>query len=129
VKIALLIGITSVVWLSAAVAAAGLDGPDHWVASGAAAALCLAPALGTMIAIQTTESRSPVEAIGAVLVAPIVRLAVVVLIGVGLWQTVPAFRDAPLRFWAWVSGFYLFTLVAETALLLSRTGRREPTGV
>jgi hypothetical protein len=91
--------------------------------------LCLCPAAGTMAAIRATEGRSPVEAIGAVLLAPIVRLAFVVLVGVTVWQTVPAFRDAPVRFWAWVSAFYLITLVAETALLLSRAGRREPAGV
>jgi hypothetical protein len=82
-----------------------------------------------MAAIRATEGRSPVAAIGAVLLAPVVRLAFVMTFGVAIWQMVPAFRDAPVRFWAWVSAFYLYTLVAETALLLSRAGRREPAGV
>lgn len=117
-----LIGLSLVVWVVAVVVAVGLDGPSHWLASAVAAVLCLVPAVGTMIAVQVTEGRSPVESIGAVLFAPLVRLVVVLLIGVVLWQAVPAFRDDPIRFWAWVSGFYLFTLVAETALLLSRPG-------
>ena len=127
-KVALLVGVTAVAWAAAATAVAALDGPDHWLPSAVAAGLCLVPAVGTMIAVRATADRSPVEAIGTVLLAPVVRLVAVLLLGLGLWQAVPAFRDAPWRFWAWVLGFYLFTLAAETALLLARPTRRAAPG-
>jgi hypothetical protein len=119
------------VWAVTAAAAVGVDGPGHWLPSGVAAGLCLVPAVGTLIAVRATADRSPVEAIGAVLIAPLARLVVVMLVGFVLWRLVPAFRESPARFWAWVLGFYLFTLVAETALLLSRPaggGQRAPSG-
>jgi len=125
VKVVLLVAVTVVAWAAAVAVAVGLDGPGHWLPSGVAAVLCLVPAVGTMIAVRATADRSPVEAIGAVLVAPLVRLVAVLLVGFGLWQAVPAFRDAPGQFWAWVLGFYLFTLVAETALLLPRQPGNE----
>jgi hypothetical protein len=130
VKVALLVGVTAAVWAAAAVAAAGLDGPGHLLPSVTALGLCLVPAVGTLVAVRATADRSPVEAIGTVLVAPLVRLLVVSLGGVVLWQAVPAFRDGPVRFWGWVLGLYLFTLVAETAVLLSRPGdgRKAPSG-
>jgi hypothetical protein len=121
VKVALLVGVTTTAWAAAATAAAGLDGPGHWLPSVVALGLCLVPAVGTLVAVRATADRSPVEAIGAVLVAPLARLTVVSL---------GAFRDDPVRFWGWVLGFYLFTLVAETAVLLSRPGdgRKAPSG-
>jgi hypothetical protein len=130
VKVALLVGVTTAAWAAAATAAAGLDGPGHWLPSAAALGLCLVPAVGTLVAVRATADRSPVEAIGAVLVAPLARLVVVTLGGFVLWRAVPAFRDDPVRFWGWVLGIYLFTLVAETAVLLSRPGdgRKAPSG-
>jgi hypothetical protein len=89
-----------------------------------AAGLCLLPAVGTMVALRATEHRTPVEAVGAVLLAPVVRLAVVLLGGMVLWRVVPEFRAAPARFWAWVLGLYLYTLVVETGLVLARPARR-----
>jgi hypothetical protein len=128
VKVVLLVGVTAAAWAATAAAVAALDGPGHWLPSGVAAGLCLLPAVGTMIALRVTEHRSPVAAIGAVLLAPLARLAAVLVIGFGLWQSVPAFREAPGRFWAWVLGFYLFTLAAETALLLARPSRPAAPG-
>jgi hypothetical protein len=128
VKVALLVGLTAAAWVVAAGVAAEVDGPAHWSPSAAAGGLCLVPAVATLVAVRATADRSPVEAVGAVLVAPLARISVVSLGGFVLWQVVPAFRDGPARFWAWVLGFYLFTLVAERAVLLSRPGdgRKAP---
>jgi membrane protease YdiL (CAAX protease family) len=123
VRVALLIGIAVVTWAAAAGIAAAVDGPANWLPSAVGMAVCLVPAIGTMIALQATQDRGPVEAIGLVLAAPLIRLVAVCLVGGLLWQVVPAFKAEPVRFWAWVLGFYLVTLVAETGLLLAKTGR------
>ena len=129
-RVLLLVGVTGLAWLGLALAAAAIDGDRHWLPSAAAAVLCLVPAVGTTVLATVTEYRSPVEAIGAVLMAPLIRLVVVLMGGFVLWRAVPAFRDDPARFGAWVLGFYLITLAAETAVLLSRPGsvRPAPTG-
>lgn len=117
-------------WLALTLAAVAADGYRHWLPSTAAAILCLVPAVGTTVLATATESRPPVEALGAVLLAPLIRLVAVLAGGLALWWVVPAFRPAPARFGAWVLGFYLITLVAETAVLLSRAGgsRSAPSG-
>lgn len=122
-KVALLVGIAALAWAAAAGIAVALDGPGHWLPSGVGMLVCLVPAIGTMIALQATKDRSPVESIGLVLVAPLIRLVAVCLVGGLLWQAVPELKAEPLRFWGWVLGSYLFTLVVETGLLLAKPGR------
>lgn len=125
-KVAQLVGITVAVWGLAALAAVAWDGPSHWLPSIVAAALCLAPAVVTMLAVRWTEGRPPVESIGIVLIAPLFRLVTVLGVGLILWRLVPALREAPVRFGAWILLFYLLTLVTETALLLARpAGQRQ----
>lgn len=124
-KVLLLVGATGLAWLGLTLSAAALDDDHHWLPSTVAVVLCLVPAIGTTVLATVTEHRSPVEAIGAVLAAPLIRLIVVMVGGFVLWRAVPAFRGEPVRFWGWVLGFYLVTLVAETAVLLSRVGSRR----
>jgi hypothetical protein len=120
VKVLLLVGVTAVAWVLSVPAAVAIDGPAHWLAGSVAAVLCLVPAMGTLVMLGVTESRSPAAALGAVLIAPLLRLIVVCVAGGLLWRVVPELRDAPLRFGGWVLAFYLITLVAETVLALPR---------
>ena len=117
-KVLLLIGVTAAAWAVSVPAAVSADGPAHWLASSVAALLCLVPTIGTLTMLSVTENRSPVAALGAVLIAPLLRLIVVCVAGAAVWRVVPELRDAPLRFGGWVLAFYLITLVAETVLAL-----------
>ena len=117
-KVLLLIGVTASAWVVSVPAAVAIDGPAHWLAGSVAALLCLVPTIGTLTMLSVTENRSPVAALGAVLIAPLLRLVVVCVAGAGLWRVVPELRDAPLRFGGWVLAYYLITLVAETVLAL-----------
>ena len=117
-KVLLLIGVTAAAWAVSVPAAVAADGPAHWLASSIAALLCLVPTIGTLTMLSVTENRSPVAALGAVLIAPLLRLIVVCVAGAAVWRVVPELRDAPLRFGGWVLAFYLITLVAETVLAL-----------
>ena len=93
---------------------------SHWLVSAIAFVICLVPAIGTMVLIQAMERRGPVEAIGSVLVAPLLRLCAVAVLGVVAYVTVPELKLVPLRFLSWLSFCYLLTLVVETALLLPK---------
>jgi hypothetical protein len=128
VSVVRLVAIVAAVWLATAGAAAAVDGSGHWLPSGVAALLCLVPAAATLVVLKATEHASLVVSLGAVLVAPVARLAAVAVVGAVLWQAVPDFTAQPVRFAAWVMGFYLLTLAAETAVLLARAGRPKPTG-
>ena len=119
-KVLLLVGVTAAAWVLCVPAAVAIDGPAHWLAGTVAAVLCLVPAVGTLTMLGYTENKSPAAALGAVLVAPLLRLIVVCVAGGLLWRVVPELRDAPLRFGGWVLAFYLITLVAETVLALPR---------
>jgi hypothetical protein len=119
VKVFWLIAVTTVLWVTAAGAAVLADGPGHWLPSGAAAVLCLLPAVGTLVVAGLTERRTPLEAIGFILIAPLVRLLAVLALGGLLGVAVPELKASPARFVFWVAGFYLATLVTETVLLLT----------
>ena len=125
-KVLLLVGVTVGAWLVATLAAVALDGPHHWLPASVAMGLCLVPAAGTLTLLRLTENRSPVAALGAVMVAPLLRLVVVCVAGGLLWRGVPELNAAPLRFVGWVLAFYLLTLVVETFLALPRkTGQPQ----
>lgn len=102
-----------------------LDGPDHWLPGGVAVVLCLLPAIGTLIAAQLSERQTPVAAIGFILVAPLIRLILVLAMGGLLGMAVPELKASPARFVFWVAGCYLVTLVTETTVLLVGT---KPSG-
>ena len=103
----------SVAWLS--------QTGDHWLPSGIGLAICLMTALATLAVLNKTEHRGPVEALGAVLIAPLVRLVAVVLFGVLAYAAIPEIKANPFRFLCWVTVFYVVTLVTETYLLLPKT--------
>jgi hypothetical protein len=118
VRVLLLVGVTAAAWVLSVPAAVAIDGPAHWLAGTVAMLLCLVPAVGTLAMLGYTENKSPAAALGAVLIAPLLRLIVVCVAGGVLWRVVPELHAAPLRFGGWVLAFYLITLVTETVLAL-----------
>lgn len=98
-----------------------LDGPEHWLPGSVGLVICLLPAIGTLIAAQMTERRTAVASLGFILVAPLIRLILVLAIGGLLGLALPELKAAPARFVFWVAGCYLVTLVVETTVLLLGT--------
>lgn len=125
-KVLLLVAATGVCWLATAGIAAALDGPQHWLPSGVAALLCLLPAIGTLVLAGWSKKRTPVEALGFVLIAPIVRLVLALGGGVIVGVLVPDLRAEPARFALWGAVMYLVVLVGETALLLAGSKGSAP---
>lgn len=97
-----------------------VTGQSHWLAGVLGGVICLMPALATMQLVRGFEHRGAVESIGAVLVAPLVRIVIVMALAVAAFLMVPELKAEPLKWLGWVSVFYLVTLVAETALLLPK---------
>ena len=103
-KVFWLVAVTVVSWVTAAGIAVLADGPGHWLPSGAAAVLCLLPAVGTLVVAGLTERRTPVEAIGFVLVAPLVRLILVrsaIVVNVTAWLLAASWRQTDSTVWRW----------------------------
>lgn len=121
-KFALLIGVTAGVWLVAAGLTAAIGCPQ-WLPSAVAAGVCLVPAAATMAWVARTEGRPPVESLGSVLIAPIVRIVAVLVLGFVAVLALPPLKAELSALAGWVLGFYLVTLAAETALLLCRACR------
>lgn len=119
-KLAVLMAAVLAAWVVAVPVAVVVDGPGHWLAGTVAALLCLLPAIGTLVMLTATERQSTAMSLGAVLIAPLLRIVVVVLAGFALGYSIPELRAAPLRFLGWLLTFYLLTLVVETALVLPR---------
>ena len=97
-----------------------LTGQNHWLAGLLGGLICLLPALATMQLVRGFEHRGAVESIGAVLVAPLIRVVIVTALAVVVFLMVPDLKAEPLKWLSWVSVFYLVTLVVETALLLPK---------
>jgi hypothetical protein len=97
-----------------------ITGQNHWLAGTIAGLICLIPAVATMQLVGGFEHRGAVESIGAVLVAPLVRIVLVVVLAVIAFLMVPKLKAEPLIWLSWVSVFYIVTLVVETALLLPK---------
>ena len=107
-------------WIVLTVCTDFVTNQSHWIFSSIGCAICLIPALGTMAVVGMMEERSPVEALGSVLVAPLVRLVAVAILGAVAFAVVTEIKAFPVRFLAWICVFYLLTLVVETALLLRK---------
>lgn len=97
-----------------------VTGQNHWLAGVLGGLICLLPALATMQLVRGFEHRGAVESMGAVLVAPLIRIVVVIALAVIAYLLVPELKAEPLKWLGWVSVFYLVTLVTETALLLPK---------
>lgn len=123
-KVFVLVAVTAAAWGLTVPAAALLDGSGHWLAGSAAAVICLLPAIGTLLMLTRTENLSVVASLGAVMIAPLLRMMVVIAVGFVVGFVVPALRESPARFAGWLLAFYLITLVSETALLVTRAVKR-----
>src|SRR5262249_10512901 len=82
-----------------------------------AAALCLVPAVVTMMWANRTENRNSDNALLVVLGGTVVRMTLVLAVSLLLFYTVPIF--ARMSFWIVILVFYLFTLALEITLLVS----------
>ncbi len=97
--------------------------------SGAAALLCLVPAVVTFLWGLKAIAGSPADRLRHAVLGMLLRMTVVFGGGMVLYFGVPDF-DRP-AFWLWTAGFYLGTLALET-VLLNHTGVAmpvPPTGV
>ena len=83
--------------------------------SGAAALLCLAPAIVTFLWGLKALAGSPVDRLRHALLGMLLRMAVVFGGGMALYFGLPGFERT--EFWLWTAGFYLATLALETVLL------------
>ena len=119
-KFVWLAAVCLIAWLGLTVCVDVATGRPQWVASTVACAVCLIPAMGTMAVVEKMERRSPVEALGSVLMAPLVRLIAAAILGAVAFAVVPEIKMFPIRFLSWFCLFYLLTLVVETALLLPK---------
>lgn len=125
-KVFLLFAVCGACWAVAAGVAVALDGPHHWLPSGVAALLCLLPAVGTLVLAGWSTQRTPVESLGFVLVAPLIRLVLALGGGVIVGALVPDLKADPARFAFWGAGMYLLVLVVETTLLLAGSKGSAP---
>lgn len=115
----LLVGGSLALWLLLALPARWLGGGDHAVAySGTALALCLGPALLTLLWLEFSRRGSPSQVLLATLGSTGVRLFFVAVMGFLLYSQVPFFREQP-GFLIWLAVFYLLILGLEVALVLS----------
>lgn len=125
-KVLLLFAVCGACWAVAAGVAVALDGPHHWLPSGVTTLLCLLPAVGTLVLAGWSTQRTPVESLGFVLVAPLIRLVLALGGGVIVGSLVPDLKADPARFAFWGAGMYLLVLVVETTLLLAGSKGSAP---
>ena len=109
--------ITGVVfaWMLASYPAWRYDREMGLLMSGAAALLCLIPAVVTFLWGLKAMAGTPAERLQHAMLGMLLRMVVVLGGGLALYLGVPGFER--LGFWLWVAGFYLGTLALETVLL------------
>jgi len=126
------IGATLAVWLAAALVARALWGDSVALGSAIAVAVCLVPAVVTLLWSEWALAWAPQQQVTAVLGGTGVRIFVVALAALILHQQVEFLRDegeAKSGFWTWVIFFYLVTLALEVAMLLwaqAEAARKNP---
>jgi hypothetical protein len=91
--------------------------------SATALALCLLPAMGTLLWAQWSLQRSPEQQLTAILGGTGLRMFLVLAAGFGLSRQVAYFQ--PGGFLIWLLVFYLFILALEMILLV---GSRDSAG-
>jgi hypothetical protein len=122
-RVAVLVGVSVAVGLLTAGPAGVLCGSGHWLCGAVGFALCVPPAAATLWLTRWLAARHPLGALFGVTVGPVVRAAVVVGAGFGIFLAARSEGDTtdlghPLKFWLWVLFAYLVTLVVETVLLI-----------
>lgn len=122
---ALLIGGTLSLWLLAAYPASRLGGDQALVHSAVAMALCLVPAVLTLVVANWACSQASEQHLLLVLGGSGVRMFGVLSACLLLSTYAPYFQ--PLAFWIWVLVFYLYVLGLEVFLLvLGRMASEAP---
>ena len=117
--LAVLIAIPTLLWLALLGPALMIWGEPAFLQSGTALALCLVPAVATMIVMQRFGN-SPENRLLAGLGSSGIRMAAVLGIGFLLFRTMP--ETFPLPFLYWLTLFYLVALAIEVSLLVRPTG-------
>ncbi|HEY7308969.1 MAG TPA: hypothetical protein VH643_06325, partial [Gemmataceae bacterium] len=100
----------------------GGDSAVVFLATGLA--LCLLPAVVTLIWCERALRRSADQLLVMVLGGTGVRMAFVLLVGWTLYQYVPNYQQP--GFLIWLAVAYLFTLALDIGLLLASGGRQPP---
>lgn len=119
-----LLSLVLLAWLAAVPLAGAWAGPSHLLAGTVAAGVCGLTSLLAVIFRQAVFSHcDPVFALASAVAIPVLRLAIVAAGAVVTAALIKALREEPLGFIAWLAGFYLLTLIADTWLTLK--GRPE----
>ncbi|HYV36915.1 MAG TPA: hypothetical protein VE988_14510 [Gemmataceae bacterium] len=104
---------------------------ENWIADGhllhsaVAAVICLVPSIATLLWSDFALGKSPEQQLAAVLGGTGVRMGFVVAVGLAFFFLVDGFQYE--SFWFWIIGFYLLTLVIESALVVRRNAALEQT--
>ena len=127
-RVLILVGVTAVAALLTALPLALFDDPRHAAAGGLAAALCLIPAVGTLLLAGAVGRSDPEQHTTVILVGIGLRFGGVVAGTFLLGDAVTAAGIGRERFAGWVVFFYLMTLTAESVLVMRLpAGRPTPT--
>lgn len=117
-RVLVLVGATAVAALATVVPMAALGDPKHAAAGGVAAALCLIPAVGTLLLAGVVGRDGPDRGTTVILAGIGLRFGGVVAGTFLLGDAMTAAGIGRERFAGWVVFFYLVTLTAESALLV-----------
>ncbi len=123
-NLVLLVGGVLALWILLAVPARHIWGDDAVLFSGAAAAICLIPAVLTMVWCHKTATGTPEQRLAAVMGGTMARMLTAIGAGVLLFFTVPAFHEP--AFLSWVLVFYLATLALEVSLVVRELSAANP---
>jgi hypothetical protein len=115
----LLIGGSLFLAVAVLVPAARLGEPEYLTEGAAALALCLVPAVATLILAHWAGRKRPAEATLWHLAGTAIRMFVVLFGGLLLANVVPAFVGR-MSFWMWIAFFYLTTLALEVTLIVTQ---------
>jgi hypothetical protein len=123
-SLAALVGGTLAIWVATAYPARLLWGDTALLLSAVAAAVCLVPAVGTLMWSAWALEGSPERQFAAVFGGTGVRMVVAVGTGLLLYNFVPALGQT--AFLIWVIVFYLVTLTLEIGILVRRLSAARP---
>ena len=131
----LFIGIMLVVTGLVVAIVSAIFGPKHTTCGFVGIAICLPPALGTLVLTRWLTARHPFGMLIGLAVGTVARLFIVLVIAAGVFlatrQEPGSPLAEPLTFWLWVLFVYLVALITETALLvrpIDRANRTEAGG-
>jgi hypothetical protein len=116
-RLLVFVSVALLLWLAAALAARALWGEVVALASAVAMAVCVVPALVTLLLSEWALTWSPQTQVTAILGGTGIRVFVVAGVSFALYQRVEWLGDAS-GFWTWVLIFYFVTLALEVALIL-----------